>query len=170
MHGLKSSKNGNIYFYPEQNFSDTETARTELNKLPEMRKKPDPVRVVKPEPNPPARKHRSPSSSGKGWGERMVANLINRDGPECHYCGLTWEQRKEPRVNYNPNTQKYKYTFNLDTVEHVVPRSKGGSNKLRNLVLACAFCNSKMGNDMNPHILSSGEECEFCRIAQLKIG
>lgn len=54
---------------------------------------------------------------------RQKRSLANRDGGAlCHYCG----QRHRLRTL---------------TVDHVVPRSRGGSNHLFNLVLACRPCN-----------------------------
>ena len=35
------------------------------------------------------------------------------------------------------------------TLDHVIPRSKGGSNRQENKVLSCAACNGLKGN-MNP--------------------
>lgn len=32
------------------------------------------------------------------------------------------------------------------TIDHVIPRSKGGKNKVRNYVLACKPCNAKKGD------------------------
>lgn len=32
------------------------------------------------------------------------------------------------------------------TLDHVVPRSRGGTNRLKNLVLACATCNHRKGS------------------------
>lgn len=56
-----------------------------------------------------------------------VCSLARRDGWRCHYCEapLGWghENVQQPQV------------------EHVVPRSQGGSNRMANLVLACASCN-----------------------------
>lgn len=49
-----------------------------------------------------------------------VAALIERDGPECAYCGCT-------PVNYH--------------VDHFIPRAKGGADKMANLVLSCPPCN-----------------------------
>lgn len=51
-------------------------------------------------------------------------NVFKRDGNTCQYCG---EEK------------------NL-TLDHVVPRSKGGKSSWTNLVTACKHCNSKKGN------------------------
>src|SRR5260370_28024803 len=45
----------------------------------------------------------------------------------CHYCGCT-------------------LTTKTLTRDHLRPRSRGGSNKLRNKVPACGVCNSIKGN------------------------
>lgn len=52
-----------------------------------------------------------------------VQELAERDGWVCSYC-------------YEPTTEKA-------IREHVVPRSRGGSNLIENLVLACGRCNSR---------------------------
>jgi 5-methylcytosine-specific restriction endonuclease McrA len=36
------------------------------------------------------------------------------------------------------------------TVDHVIPRSKGGTDADANLLPACLSCNSRRGNDDNP--------------------
>ncbi|MFD2034708.1 HNH endonuclease [Belliella marina] len=51
-------------------------------------------------------------------------NLFKRDGGECQYCG----SRK-----------------NL-TIDHVVPRSKGGKTNWTNLITACHRCNVAKGD------------------------
>lgn len=48
-----------------------------------------------------------------------------RDGSCCHYC------------------KRYKGKL---TVDHKIPRSKGGSNDISNLVLACYDCNREKGS------------------------
>lgn len=52
-------------------------------------------------------------------------NILVRDNFQCQYCG--------------------KKNIPL-TVDHVVPRVKGGTIKWENLVCACVFCNNKKGN------------------------
>lgn len=37
-------------------------------------------------------------------------------------------------------------TDDLRTIDHVVPRARGGTNALGNLVLACRWCNSSKGD------------------------
>lgn len=53
-------------------------------------------------------------------------NLFRRDNHECQYCG----------------SQKHL------TVDHVVPRSKGGASSWTNLITACHRCNVQKGNKM----------------------
>ncbi|MDK2970318.1 MAG: hypothetical protein PWP23_73 [Candidatus Sumerlaeota bacterium] len=54
-------------------------------------------------------------------------NIYIRDGYKCQYCG-----RKPPREEL--------------TIDHVVPRSRGGRSEWENVVLACQSCNAKKGN------------------------
>lgn len=51
-------------------------------------------------------------------------NIFKRDGYRCLYCSAT---------------------ENL-TIDHVLPRSRGGTSVWTNLVTACRKCNSKKGN------------------------
>ena len=55
------------------------------------------------------------------------ANVIWRDQNTCQYCSKEEESR-------------------VLTIDHVVPRSKGGKNTWENLVTACKKCNQKKGN------------------------
>lgn len=58
--------------------------------------------------------------------------IWKRCGGICHYCG-------EPMMRM-PNERR---SFTLD---HVVPRSRGGTNHLSNLVGSCAECNNDKGS------------------------
>jgi 5-methylcytosine-specific restriction endonuclease McrA len=62
----------------------------------------------------------------------MHIKIWDRCGGVCHYCG-------DPMMRM-PNERK---SFTLD---HVVPRSRGGSNLLNNLVGSCAECNQDKGS------------------------
>ena len=48
------------------------------------------------------------------------AGVLRRDGRRCAYCGRR-----------------------ADTIDHVVPRSRGGGHTWENCVAACRLCNSK---------------------------
>lgn len=64
-------------------------------------------------------------------GPRAVAltrrNLIARDGHRCQYCGDVLPPREL-------------------TVDHVMPRSRGGGSTWENLVAACGPCNRAKGD------------------------
>jgi len=64
----------------------------------------------------------------EGRGERAVVfsrrNLFKRDHYACQYCGV------------QPGPSEL-------TIDHVVPRSKGGYSRWENCVLACVACNTK---------------------------
>jgi 5-methylcytosine-specific restriction endonuclease McrA len=69
-----------------------------------------------------------------GWVERIpqgVAlsrrNVLLRDGHTCMYCGTTELGRDL-------------------TIDHVLPRSRGGHTAWENVVAACAPCNRKKGD------------------------
>lgn len=51
-------------------------------------------------------------------------NIFRRDGNKCQYCGSTMDL----------------------TIDHVVPRSKGGPSSWENLITACRTCNSRKGD------------------------
>ncbi len=52
-------------------------------------------------------------------------NLFKRDGYSCQYCGTSKDL----------------------TLDHVVPKSKGGKSSWTNLVTACKHCNSRKGDE-----------------------
>jgi 5-methylcytosine-specific restriction endonuclease McrA len=64
------------------------------------------------------------------------ANILLRDDETCQYCG--------------------KRSRDL-TLDHIIPRSRGGQSTWENLVASCRFCNGKKGNrllkEANMHLL-----------------
>jgi len=52
-------------------------------------------------------------------------NILKRDGQRCQYCGT-----KKPPF----------------TIDHVIPKNRGGKDTWENLVCACVKCNNKKGN------------------------
>jgi len=55
------------------------------------------------------------------------ANIFKRDGYECQYCGI------------KPGSEEL-------SIDHVIPKSKGGKTTWENCVLCCISCNSIKGN------------------------
>ncbi|MFN6474352.1 MAG: HNH endonuclease [Nostoc sp. SerVER01] len=58
-----------------------------------------------------------------------LPHLIAKYGCQCFWCG-------------------HELTPEAITVDHYIPLSKGGSNKIKNLRLACNGCNNKRGDAM----------------------
>ena len=52
-------------------------------------------------------------------------NLLLRDNASCQYCGCTKSSL---------------------TIDHIIPKGKGGENSWTNLVVACSSCNIRKGN------------------------
>ncbi len=50
------------------------------------------------------------------------SNIFLRDGNTCQYCGQVFKKREL-------------------TIDHVIPRARGGANSWENLVTACSPCN-----------------------------
>lgn len=52
-------------------------------------------------------------------------NILRRDDNQCQYCG----------------TKK-----SVMTIDHIIPKSRGGTDSWENLVAACVKCNNRKGN------------------------
>ena len=81
--------------------------------------------------------------------------LFARDGWRCMYCGMTGGKL---------------------TLDHVVPRSRGGDSVWENVVTSCAPCNLKKGNRLPeevemhlPHVPKAPTPVLFIRLASPKI-
>lgn len=81
---------------------------------------------------PKPKKIRLPRISGAAALRRRCWNVWKKTGGKCFYCA---------RV-LNPFER---YAFNGFHVEHVIPRARGGSNFLDNLVPSCSECNFSKG-------------------------
>ncbi len=69
---------------------------------------------------------KEPSSVSKRKKRDYRDELLDAD-PHCSYCGCDVD-------------------LSNSSLDHVVPRSKGGSNARSNLVLSCVACNQRKGN------------------------
>lgn len=67
-----------------------------------------------------------PLPSLNGQAQTNRDRVLAKNGGRCVYCG-------DP----------------ADTIDHVIPKSKGGTDDLDNLVPACRDCNSRKGNRLD---------------------
>jgi len=82
-------------------------------------------------------------------------NLFARDGNRCQYCG-----------------RKFK-TSDL-SIDHVVPRSRGGRTEWNNVVCACLACNVKKGGrtprEAGMHLVRQARQPRFSPVITIRAG
>lgn len=74
---------------------------------------------------------------GARWSRQGV---LRRDGYCCIYCGIKAGEYQQGRL----------LTRHDLTVDHIIPRSRGGRNTWGNTACACPLCNVRKG-DRTPH-------------------
>lgn len=79
-------------------------------------------------------KWKRPNHHRDRW--RLVTKLMSRDGPRCSICRVLLERRALDSTHPN-----------YITFDHIVPRSRGGTDAHSNLRLAHKACNELRGND-----------------------
>jgi hypothetical protein len=67
-----------------------------------------------------------PAKTNEKLGKRM--QLFKKQAGKCLGCDLPFSERRIP------------------TLDHIVPKKKGGTNKISNLILLCQLCNSLKGH------------------------
>lgn len=83
---------------------------------------------------------------------KKMSKLAQRDGGwVCHYCGKKLLRLEEVYRDVYDERGTYVYTTvdpsygDHPTIDHIIPKSHGGQNKMSNYVLACKSCNSSKG-------------------------
>jgi 5-methylcytosine-specific restriction endonuclease McrA len=64
----------------------------------------------------------------------LLDAVVERDGPLCVYCRVETILQPAPSQRYRERT-----------LDHIVPKSRGGADTLENCVLACRSCNARKG-------------------------
>lgn len=96
-----------------------------------------------------APRHARPAGEDPPWWfsvtpkARQMAAIVRRDESDgvwrCRYCRIELTQVDQPHGwHEKPFPER----------DHVMPRVRGGSNALTNLVLACAGCNVRKGSKL----------------------
>ena len=75
-------------------------------------------------------------AAGSLWRRNLLARLADRDGPDCGICGELVD------LTLKSGSMGSEYGPSID---HVIPRSRGGSDDLSNLRLTHWVCNRKRG-------------------------
>lgn len=85
--------------------------------------------------------------------ELSKKHIFLRDNNQCQYCGTT---------------------KGLLTLDHIVPKSRGGESSWENLTTACFECNNKKGNrtpsEANMTLLTKPHKPNFVLYMNKKIG
>jgi 5-methylcytosine-specific restriction endonuclease McrA len=80
--------------------------------------------------------------TGCGVPTSMRRRVFREEGYRCRQCGLVGEERRFPRGGYGYYTSLPGVYLSID---HVVPKSKGGGNDRPNLRVLCTTCNTRKG-------------------------
>lgn len=86
--------------------------------------------------------------------QSMLRRVFARDGGVCQRCGVrTVMIHAVRRGHFGPGWEVFElhgvavspggFLYGIATVEHVVPRSRGGSDGMSNLLLYCVPCNAE---------------------------
>lgn len=74
-----------------------------------------------------------------GEKRQRMAELIARDGTRCHWCDV--ETIPVPRGHQGRLHPRHR------TIDHLLDRTRGGTNDLTNLVIACDKCNGRRSEE-----------------------
>lgn len=95
-----------------------------------------------PVPLPPSRRPSEQGTKlpGTAWSRRR-ARIFEGDGYRCRACGRKGIDSNEWDAAPDPSLAPL-------TLDHIIPRSKGGTSSLLNLQTLCRSCNTAKGNKM----------------------
>lgn len=68
--------------------------------------------------------------------QRIIEELIAKEGGRCRYC----------KIEVRKNWLEIDKRDHDATVDHIIPKSRGGPNKMENYALACRRCNTAKGS------------------------
>lgn len=68
--------------------------------------------------------------------------IIERDGSDCRYCGKTG------RTKVFEGKRGGNWLWIEHEIDHIIPLSKGGTNDIENLAVACRSCNRRKKDKM----------------------
>ena len=80
----------------------------------------------------------------------MIHSLTTQRKPapeiDPYYSTESWKQKRLYVMRRDKGRCRYCGNIGAFMADHVIPRKKGGSDKVKNLVLCCGRCNKLAGN------------------------
>jgi hypothetical protein len=83
-----------------------------------------------------------------GYSEEVLNSIYDKNDGCCYYCGKRLAFKNYGRI----------YERGAWEVDHSVPKSRGGTSYLRNLVPACVDCNRSKGTRMGKSVRASSSQ------------
>jgi hypothetical protein len=84
----------------------------------------------------------------------VIFELALKYGWVCWYCNLPLQPENSSFVFRKSGVVSFAMSTNVHThVDHIVPKSRGGTDDINNLALACEFCNrAKLDMDVETYL------------------
>ncbi len=94
--------------------------------------------------------HQKKRRNKRNWAKNKMLASTSSLLTKCHWCGmmLVWAKKLTVPKVIDQRACKVsfgRFEFNMATVDHVIPLSKGGNNHISNLVPSCNSCNAGRG-------------------------
>lgn len=86
-------------------------------------------------------------------GRKKARQKLLQDRPYCWWCGEDF--------TVSPTNNWRSWPNNFPTIEHLLPRSEGGTEDYDNLVLACFRCNNTRQGGIPPHVEAEDRAYRF---------
>lgn len=77
---------------------------------------------------------------------RKWESVARHYGNVCYLCGEEIDLSLRSKIDERGRPQK-QFVDAMPTLDHIIPRSKGGGNRVTNLRLTHHKCNNKRGNE-----------------------
>jgi len=90
-----------------------------------------------------------------GAKRRARSALSSRNGWVCHYCSkpLIPDGEWDTYCDKTRDGYSARPGYSFPVLDHLTPSSRGGGNKIDNLVLSCDMCNMRKNDKTEPEFI-----------------
>ena len=86
-------------------------------------------------------------ASRAGVPQSVFRAVFARDSYTCQICGLIGREERFDRGGFGYPTELANVFLSID---HIIPKSRGGSHSKENLQVLCTVCNTRKGTKVEP--------------------